>query len=110
MEMQIQLLRRAQSQRRLFRLMRRRCGRLCGHSSSSSSWSARRPPACRPPPPDWSSGGVTTEQLAALAGEWPLGRPGQPAELAPRYVDLVDPQSTFVSGSIYTASSGVMGP
>jgi hypothetical protein len=44
------------------------------------------------------SGGQPTEKLPKFGTTSPLGRPGQPAELAPAYVFLVSPESSFVSG------------
>src|SRR5262249_28446013 len=36
----------------------------------------------------------------------PMGRPGQPAELATAYVMLADPQSSYVSGATVAVTGG----
>jgi len=36
----------------------------------------------------------------------PLGRPGQPAELASIYVQLADSDASFATGQIYGAAGG----
>jgi NAD(P)-dependent dehydrogenase (short-subunit alcohol dehydrogenase family) len=41
-----------------------------------------------------------------FGSDTPLGRPGQPAELASIYVELASPVSTYVTGQIYGASGG----
>jgi hypothetical protein len=40
-----------------------------------------------------------------LVADSPYGRILQPAEIAPLYVDVVDPQKTAVSGEVFTASA-----
>lgn len=47
------------------------------------------------------------EQLESLGKEVPLGRPGQPAELAPAYVLLASDQGSFMSGALVPVTGGV---
>ncbi|ASS48213.1 MAG: NAD(P)-dependent oxidoreductase [Candidatus Fluviicola riflensis] len=62
------------------------------------------------PGPIWTplqvSGGATQEKLTKFGGHTPLGRPGQPAELAFIYVQLASDNSSFSNGQIYGASGG----
>jgi NAD(P)-dependent dehydrogenase (short-subunit alcohol dehydrogenase family) len=46
------------------------------------------------------------EQNAQFGGNTPLGRPGQPAELAPLYVFLATEESRFISGDVIGATGG----
>lgn len=66
------------------------------------------------PGPVWTplqvSGGQTLEKVVSFGGDTPLGRPGQPAELAPIYVFLASPQSSFATGQVYAAVGGRGGP
>jgi NAD(P)-dependent dehydrogenase (short-subunit alcohol dehydrogenase family) len=66
------------------------------------------------PGPVWTplqvSGGQPTEKLAQFGAQTPLGRPGQPAELAPAYVFLASPESSFVSGETLTVTGGMPTP
>lgn len=66
------------------------------------------------PGPFWTalqvSGGQTTENVQKFGEQVPLGRPGQPAEIAPIYVELASAQSTYVTGQIYGASGGAGNP
>lgn len=63
------------------------------------------------PGPIWTplqvSGGATQEKLKKFGGNTPLGRPGQPAELASIYVQLADPGASYATGQIYGSSGGV---
>lgn len=52
------------------------------------------------------SGGATMEKLVKFGGDTPLGRPGQPAELASIYVQLADPQASYATGQVYGAAGG----
>ena len=47
------------------------------------------------------------EQLESLGKDVPLGRPGQPAELAPAYVLLASDQGSFMSGALIPVTGGV---
>jgi NAD(P)-dependent dehydrogenase (short-subunit alcohol dehydrogenase family) len=62
------------------------------------------------PGPIWTplqvSGGATQEKLKKFGGETPLGRPGQPAELASIYVQLASNDGSFATGQIYGSAGG----
>ncbi|WP_426960157.1 SDR family oxidoreductase [Muricoccus radiodurans] len=62
------------------------------------------------PGPIWTplqvSGGATMEKLKTFGGDTPLGRPGQPAELASIYVQLAAADASFATGQIYGSSGG----
>jgi NAD(P)-dependent dehydrogenase (short-subunit alcohol dehydrogenase family) len=62
------------------------------------------------PGPIWTplqvSGGATMEKLQEFGGQTPLGRPGQPAELAAIYVQLAAEDASYANGQIYGASGG----
>ena len=62
------------------------------------------------PGPIWTplqvSGGATQEKLKNFGGETPLGRPGQPAELASIYVQLAANDATYTTGNVYGAGGG----
>jgi NAD(P)-dependent dehydrogenase (short-subunit alcohol dehydrogenase family) len=62
------------------------------------------------PGPIWTplqvSGGATMEKLKEFGGQTPLGRPGQPAELASIYVQLAANDASFSTGQIYGAAGG----
>jgi NAD(P)-dependent dehydrogenase (short-subunit alcohol dehydrogenase family) len=62
------------------------------------------------PGPIWTplqvSGGATQEKLKKFGGDTPLGRPGQPAELASIYVQLAANDGSFATGQIYGSSGG----
>jgi NAD(P)-dependent dehydrogenase (short-subunit alcohol dehydrogenase family) len=62
------------------------------------------------PGPIWTplqvSGGATQEKLKEFGGQTPLGRPGQPAELASIYVQLAADDASYATGQIYGSSGG----
>lgn len=62
------------------------------------------------PGPVWTalevSGGQTQENLVKFGGDTPLGRPGQPAELASIFVQLADNSGSFATGQIYGSAGG----
>ncbi|HJW18355.1 MAG TPA: SDR family oxidoreductase [Flavisolibacter sp.] len=62
------------------------------------------------PGPIWTplqvSGGATQEKLKAFGGKTPLGRPGQPAELASIYVQLAANDASYATGQVYGAAGG----
>jgi NAD(P)-dependent dehydrogenase (short-subunit alcohol dehydrogenase family) len=62
------------------------------------------------PGPFWTplqvSGGTTQDKLEKFGGDTPLGRPGQPAEIATVYVDLASSESSYITGQVYGASGG----
>jgi NAD(P)-dependent dehydrogenase (short-subunit alcohol dehydrogenase family) len=67
------------------------------------------------PGPTWSvlqvTRGVDPESLPEFgASEAPLGRAGQPAELAPAYVFLTSAESSFVIGETLNVNGGMVSP
>jgi len=62
------------------------------------------------PGPIWTalqvSGGATQDKLKMFGGNTPLGRPGQPAELASIYVQLAASDASFATGQVYGSSGG----
>jgi NAD(P)-dependent dehydrogenase (short-subunit alcohol dehydrogenase family) len=66
------------------------------------------------PGPIWTplqpSGGQLPGKLPQFGADTPLGRPGQPAELAPLYVLLASRESSFSTGQVFGAVGGRGGP
>jgi NAD(P)-dependent dehydrogenase (short-subunit alcohol dehydrogenase family) len=62
------------------------------------------------PGPFWTalqpSGGQPPEAVEKFGSEVPLGRPGQPVELAPVYVFLASQEASYVTGEVYGATGG----
>lgn len=62
------------------------------------------------PGPVWtplqSSGGQPPEKIPEFGAKMPLGRPAQPAELAPIYVVLASQESSYVTGEVYGVTGG----
>jgi len=62
------------------------------------------------PGPIWTplqvSGGASPDKLTAFGEGTPLGRPGQPAELASLYVQLAAADASYATGQVYGASGG----
>lgn len=62
------------------------------------------------PGPIWTplqiSGGATQEKIKQFGGQTPLGRPGQPAELASIYVQLAANDASYANGQVYGAAGG----
>ncbi len=62
------------------------------------------------PGPFWTplqvSGGSTPEKLVTFGAQSPLGRPGQPAEIAALYVAAADPGLSYSTGQIFGATGG----
>ena len=62
------------------------------------------------PGPVWTplqvSGGQPQDKIVEFGEATPLGRPGQPAELASIYVQLADDSASFSTGQIYGAAGG----
>jgi NAD(P)-dependent dehydrogenase (short-subunit alcohol dehydrogenase family) len=56
------------------------------------------------------SGGATKEKFENFGGAYPLGRAGQPAELASIYVQLAAEDATYTTGNIYGAGGGMGQP
>jgi NAD(P)-dependent dehydrogenase (short-subunit alcohol dehydrogenase family) len=64
------------------------------------------------PGPIWTplqpSGGQLPEKLPEFGKETPLGRAGQPAELAPTYVLLASNDSSYITGAVYAVTGGLL--
>ncbi|MBT2557706.1 SDR family oxidoreductase [Hymenobacter sp. ISL-91] len=62
------------------------------------------------PGPIWTplqvSGGATQEDLVKFGGKTPMGRPGQPVELAGIYVLLADSLASYATGQVYASTGG----
>ena len=62
------------------------------------------------PGPFWTplqpSGGQPVDAVASFGEDTPLGRPGQPAELAATYVTLAAPEQSYATGQVFGASGG----
>jgi hypothetical protein len=62
------------------------------------------------PGPVWTalqpSGGQTQEKVQHFGESSPLGRPGQPVELAPVYVLLASQEASFITGEVYGVTGG----
>ena len=62
------------------------------------------------PGPIWTplqvSGGASMDKLEKFGGQTPLGRPGQPAELASIYVQLAAADASYANGQVYGSSGG----
>jgi NAD(P)-dependent dehydrogenase (short-subunit alcohol dehydrogenase family) len=66
------------------------------------------------PGPFWTAlqvtGGQPPDKLPEFGENTPMGRPGQPAELAAMYVLLASPESTYCTGQTFGAVGGRGGP
>jgi NAD(P)-dependent dehydrogenase (short-subunit alcohol dehydrogenase family) len=66
------------------------------------------------PGPIWTplqvSGGATQDHLIHFGQTYPLGRAGQPAELASIYVQLAANDASYTTGNIYGAGGGMGQP
>lgn len=62
------------------------------------------------PGPFWTplqpSGGQTQEKVEKFGSGVPLGRPGQPLEIAPVYVLLASQEGSYITGEVYGATGG----
>jgi NAD(P)-dependent dehydrogenase (short-subunit alcohol dehydrogenase family) len=62
------------------------------------------------PGPIWTplqvAGGATMEKLEHFGGKTPMGRPGQPVELASIFVQLADSSASYATGQVYGAAGG----
>lgn len=62
------------------------------------------------PGPIWTplqpSGGATQEKVKSFGEGTPLGRPGQPAELASLFVTLAENNASFSTGQVFGAAGG----
>ena len=63
------------------------------------------------PGPFWTplqpSGGQPQDAVETFGEDTPLGRPGQPVELAPIYVFLASDEASYVTGEVYGATGGM---
>ncbi|GIT78711.1 dehydrogenase [Leifsonia sp. LS1] len=66
------------------------------------------------PGPIWTplqpSSGQPPEKLPDFGAQTPIGRAGQPAELAPAYVFLASPESSYVIGETLSVNGGMPTP
>lgn len=46
------------------------------------------------------------EKVESFGGNTPLGRAGQPAELAPAYVMLASTESSYITGAVIPVTGG----
>ncbi len=62
------------------------------------------------PGPFWTalqpSGGQTQEKVEHFGEAGPMGRPGQPVEIAPVYVLLASQEGSFITGEVYGVTGG----
>ncbi|MBE7212830.1 MAG: SDR family oxidoreductase, partial [Gluconacetobacter diazotrophicus] len=62
------------------------------------------------PGPFWTalqpSGGQPQDAIEKFGSSVPLGRPGQPVEIAPIYVFLASQEASYVTGETYGATGG----
>src|ERR1700712_5376068 len=62
------------------------------------------------PGPIWTplqvSGGASMEKLEKFGGQTPMGRPGQPGELASIHVRLAPGDASFATGQVYGSAGG----
>ena len=66
------------------------------------------------PGPVWTAlqvtGGQPPDKIPEFGADTPMGRPGQPAELAPLYVLLASAEPSFSTGQVFGAVGGRGGP
>jgi NAD(P)-dependent dehydrogenase (short-subunit alcohol dehydrogenase family) len=66
------------------------------------------------PGPLWTplqpSGGQLPDKLPEFGADTPMGRPGQPADLAPIYVLLATNEDSYSTGQVHGAVGGNGGP
>jgi NAD(P)-dependent dehydrogenase (short-subunit alcohol dehydrogenase family) len=64
------------------------------------------------PGPYWTalqpSGGQPQDKIPTFGEQAPLGRPGQPAEIAPLYVLLASQESSYMTGNVYASTGGTI--
>jgi NAD(P)-dependent dehydrogenase (short-subunit alcohol dehydrogenase family) len=49
---------------------------------------------------------MPVEKAAKFGGDTPLGRPGQPAEVAPAYIFLASDQASYITGAVLPVTGG----
>ncbi|MDQ3870119.1 MAG: SDR family oxidoreductase, partial [Chloroflexota bacterium] len=47
------------------------------------------------------------EMVSSFGQDTPIGRPGQPAEVAPVFVFLASPEASYVTASVYSVTGGM---
>jgi NAD(P)-dependent dehydrogenase (short-subunit alcohol dehydrogenase family) len=66
------------------------------------------------PGPVWTAlqvtGGQMPDKISEFGADTPMGRPGQPAELAPIYVALASDELSYSTGQVFAAVGGRGGP
>ncbi len=66
------------------------------------------------PGPIWTplqvTGGATEEKIKSFGSSTPIGRAGQPAELASIYVQLAASDASYATGQVYASSGGAGQP
>lgn len=66
------------------------------------------------PGPVWTplqvSGGASQSKLVKFGGQTPMGRPGQPGELASIYVQLAAEDASYATGQVYGSAGGAGQP
>ena len=64
------------------------------------------------PGPFWTplqpSGGQPQDKIEKFGSETPMGRPGQPAEIAPLYVFLASQESSYSTGGTFGSTGGLL--
>ena len=62
------------------------------------------------PGPFWTalqvSGGQPKDKLPEFGSDTPMGRAGQPVEIAPIYVLLASDEASYITGEVYAATGG----
>ncbi|EMV0264605.1 TPA: SDR family oxidoreductase, partial [Escherichia coli] len=51
-------------------------------------------------------GGQPQEKIEKFGANAPLGRPGQPVEIAPLYVTLAAEENSYTSGQVWCSDGG----
>jgi NAD(P)-dependent dehydrogenase (short-subunit alcohol dehydrogenase family) len=62
-----------------------------------------------PPGPIWTPlipATMPADKVASIGGDTPMGRAGQPAELAPAYVFFASQESSYVTGEVLGVTGG----
>ena len=66
------------------------------------------------PGPYWTvlqcCGGQPQEKIEKFGANAPLGRPGQPVEIAPLYVTLAAEENSYTSGQVWCSDGGTWNP